>query len=138
MENASKALIMAGAVLIAILLISVGLILVNSGKGVADSGKKAMQTQEIQTFNSQFTPYEGIISGTEVKSLINKIIASNAVNKDHIVYITGINSMGSLGSFGIRDVNTSKQYDVTLLPGSDGYIYKVNIGSSNNIGCSSN
>lgn len=36
MENASKALIIAGSVLIAILLISVGLVIVNKTKPVSD------------------------------------------------------------------------------------------------------
>ena len=37
MENATKALIIAGAVLIAILLISIGILLINNNKGITDS-----------------------------------------------------------------------------------------------------
>ena len=37
MENASKALIIAGAILIAILLITIGIILVNSGRSVTET-----------------------------------------------------------------------------------------------------
>ena len=38
MENASKALIIAGAILISILLISIGIMLINSGREVTDTG----------------------------------------------------------------------------------------------------
>ena len=41
MENASKALIIAGAILISILLISVGILVFNSTKGVTDNAEKA-------------------------------------------------------------------------------------------------
>ena len=37
MENASKALIIAGAILIAILLITIGIILINSGRDVTET-----------------------------------------------------------------------------------------------------
>ena len=39
MENASKALIIAGAILIAILLITIGIVLVNSGRDVTETRK---------------------------------------------------------------------------------------------------
>lgn len=46
MENASKALIIAGAVLISILLISLGIIMFNSSKGTSDqAGEAAAQMQ---------------------------------------------------------------------------------------------
>ena len=37
MENASKALIIAGAILIAILLITIGIVLINSGRDVTET-----------------------------------------------------------------------------------------------------
>ena len=51
MENASKALIIAGAILISILLISIGIILINSGKDITSTGTAGMQNQKIQIFN---------------------------------------------------------------------------------------
>ena len=39
MENASKALIIAGAILIAILLITIGIILINSARDVTETRK---------------------------------------------------------------------------------------------------
>ena len=43
MENASKALIIAGAILIAILLISIGILIVNSNKGMVSSANEVSE-----------------------------------------------------------------------------------------------
>ena len=39
-----------------------------------------MTSQEIQSFNSQFSSYEGSIKGSSVKSLLQAVIASNGSN----------------------------------------------------------
>ena len=79
MENASKALIIAGAILISILLITIGIFLINSGRDVANSGENAMSSSAIQAFNSQFTKYEGNNkSYNEVNQLLNTVISSNS------------------------------------------------------------
>ena len=48
MENASKALIIAGSVLIAILIISLGLFIFKSTEGTTDQTKKLGETLEVQ------------------------------------------------------------------------------------------
>ena len=76
MENASKALIIAGAILLAIVIISLGLIVVNNTRGTVD--KSNLSEQEIQSFNAKFTAYEGDkVSGSRVNSLIQQVIATN-------------------------------------------------------------
>lgn len=81
MENASKALIIAGAILIAILLISVGILVMNSTGSVTDEVGKTADTMALQTFNSQFTTYEGTnMTASQVKSLMGLIKSSNASN----------------------------------------------------------
>ena len=87
MENASKALIIAGAILIAILLISIGVILINSGRDVTSTGTAGMTSQKIQGFNSQFTPYEGTKKGSEIKSLVSTASANNASDAEHQVTV---------------------------------------------------
>lgn len=72
MENASKALIIGGAMLIAILLVSLGIVMFNSSKGTTDEAKRASETMSISMFNSQFTKYCGEkINGSMVRDLIN-------------------------------------------------------------------
>ena len=76
MENASKALIIAGAILLAILIISLGLIIYQKAAGTING--VSLTEQEIQTFNGKFTSYEGgNVSGTQVKALIKAVNASN-------------------------------------------------------------
>lgn len=55
MENASKALIIAGAVLIGILIISMGVLLATSLQKTAKTYYTSMTTNEIQKFNSEIT-----------------------------------------------------------------------------------
>ena len=81
MENATKFLIIAGAILIAIVLISVGMMLVNGAQGTIDESLTQMNQQERQVFNRQFQGYEGAaVNGSNVKSLIEQIVASNNSN----------------------------------------------------------
>ena len=86
MENASKALIMAGAILIALLIISLSVYLFNN---MGDSAKKManMDKQEIEAFNSKITPYLGeSVSGSKVNSLIQYVISvdNSAVSSDDV------------------------------------------------------
>ncbi len=85
MENASKALIIAGAILISILLISIGIILINSGRDITETGTQGMNSQKIQTFNAQFTAYEGTKKGSEIRGIFNTREASNATDEAHQV-----------------------------------------------------
>lgn len=79
MENASKALLIAGAVLIAILLISVGIRIINSTSGMTEHVDTTSQSVAAATFNSQFLSYlSNSTSGTKAKALVSKIIAHNA------------------------------------------------------------
>lgn len=83
MENASKALLIAGAVLIVILLISVGIMIFNGSKGLFGSATTSMSEQEQKMFNEKFTMYEGSnVSGTQVRELIRSVIMNN-INEDN-------------------------------------------------------
>lgn len=75
MENASKALIIAGAILLSILLISLGIMIFNQARGIASGSQ--MDSVEKETFNSKFTQYEGTRKGAEVKSMLQQVLASN-------------------------------------------------------------
>ena len=78
MENASKALIIAGAILISILIIAIGMYIYSSSTESINSGIANMSSQEIEAFNANWTTFEGTQSGTQVKSLINRLM-SNAI-----------------------------------------------------------
>lgn len=81
MENASKALIIAGAILLAIVIISLGLVVVNNTRSVTDDTN--LNEQEKQAFNAKFTSYEGDnVSGSRVNSLIQLVISTNQSSID--------------------------------------------------------
>ncbi len=82
MENASKALLIAGAILICILLIGVGMLVYNGAMDGIEGGIASMDENAKLAFNTKFTQYEGKKSGANVRALIGNVISSNSANKD--------------------------------------------------------
>ncbi len=80
MENASKALIIAGAILLAILIIGLGMFIFTQAKGAI--GNANLDPQKVEAYNSQFEQYEGTKSGSEARSLYNLIRTHNNGNID--------------------------------------------------------
>ena len=80
MENASKALIIAGAILLAILIISLGILIYNQASSVVN--ENTMDSVEVSQFNTQFTQYEGTKSGSTVRSLAQVVLSSNVAQDD--------------------------------------------------------
>lgn len=78
MENASKALIIAGAILISILLISVGIIIMNAINDPVQQGAEAAGGQAIEIFNQRFTGYLG--SGVDYSTVKQFITTVNSAN----------------------------------------------------------
>jgi len=81
MENASKALIIAGAILLSIAIIGIGMSVFN---GAQDAVNKAnMDEATINAFNGKFETYVGTNkSGSDVKNLIQTMITHNNSNID--------------------------------------------------------
>ncbi len=76
MENASKALIIAGAILISILIIGLGVFIY--GQASSTVKKANLNSQEAQAQNQQFETYFGDKkSSTEVKALMSLIRTNN-------------------------------------------------------------
>ena len=77
MENASKALIIAGAILLAILIISLGILVYNQASDTVDEAN--LDSESLQTFNAKFLDYAGSNqSAATVNSLISLINSSNS------------------------------------------------------------
>lgn len=76
MENASKALIIAGAILISILLIGLAVYVYQMASGAAE--RVNLNGPEAQAQNSQFTSYFGDkVSAADVKALMSQIRTNN-------------------------------------------------------------
>lgn len=69
MENASKALLMAGAIIVILILISMGIYVFTRGSDFVDNSLKELSQAEIEAHNNQFENYEGSVSGAEVKNV---------------------------------------------------------------------
>lgn len=126
MENASKALIIAGSVLIAILLISLGLLIFKSTSGATDQTQDLGKTLEVQQFNSQFLKYCGTsVKGSQVRTLCEVIIAHNA-NSDNKVSIN--NKSDATGISDIRNsIKTNQNYKVTQNINGSGLIDSITV-----------
>lgn len=120
MENASKALIIAGAILLAILLISVGIMIFNQAQDtVTNSG---MSEAELTAFNNKFLKYEGNQKGTMVKTLIQEVLASNA-NSNNIERKVSINDSIEPSTSNIKSNET---YNV-VIGYSSGRVATINV-----------
>ncbi len=83
MENASKALIMAGGILIALLVLGALMLMVNNLSSYQDSQDIQTKSSQIAEFNNQFNPYiKSDISMMELKTLYNKITNNNIVHPE--------------------------------------------------------
>lgn len=78
MENASKALLIAGAILICILLIAIGMYIYQSAQGTIQTAAGQMGQQEKEMYNSMIKKYIGRSKkGSDVKLMIDAVISQN-------------------------------------------------------------
>ena len=135
MENASKALIIAGAILISILIVGLGVIIYNNVADVAQSG--TLDEQQISAHNSPFENYFGNnVSGSNVRALITNINNSNRTAQSNdesvgnfiFVTITPKNSSGGAGT----PIETTYEGTVSSSEIKSGKNYTVAIGGDGN------
>ena len=126
MENASKALIIAGAILLSILLISLGIMIFNQAQDtVTNSG---MTEAELTSFNNKFLKYEGDQKGSMVKSMIQDVKSSNANASDGhkvTVILTGVND-----KTGVSNADTDNLQSTSVIDSK--HTYNVKMGYTNN------
>jgi len=78
MENASKALLMAGGMLIAILILGLLVLMFTSISNNAKSREEIKIVEQLTIYNKEFESYNRkLLRGTDVVSLINKAISTN-------------------------------------------------------------
>ncbi len=88
MENLSKALLIAGGVLIAILLVSLATRVFNSASEVSKAYNASAETTDINTFNTKFTRFIGAVTDgasneTQQYATMHDIITLANFAKDH-------------------------------------------------------
>ena len=121
MENASKALIIAGAILLAILIIGLGVFIYNQASNTV--GETGMDGVAIRQFNGQFEPYiNKTIDSTSAKALIDTVNQSNQSGKN-IVKLIDISEKSQ--------IMTGHKYEVTP-DYKNGVIIGIGIIDANN------
>ena len=129
MENASKALIIAGAILLAILLISLGIMIFNQAQDtVTNSG---MTEAELTSFNNKFLKYEGDeVKGTMVKSMMQEVKAANQNASDGVSITVKLKASASAAAAAITDtseIKTNHTYKVTMEYDGNNRINVINV-----------
>ena len=119
MENATKALLIAAAILIAIVLISIGVFVLNMGRESVNSVN--MNEQEQMAFNSKFTSYEGVQRGSQVNALAQAVLTNNQAAKDE--GSTATKGIALSGKISIAADGSTTSFD--KVPA--GSMYKVSI-----------
>ena len=119
MENASKALIIAGAILLSILLISLGIMVYNNAKGTVSDAN--LDAESAQAFNTKFTQYSGTQKGTALNALIDAAIANNAANTAHQVQINGAAANEA------ARYTKAESHTVSFEYADDGYVKNIKI-----------
>ena len=119
MENASKALIIAGAILLSILIIGLGMMVFNNAKNALDDA--SLDREKISTFNSTFENYVGEnVRGTNVRTLCSSVQSSNATEEEEnqikITYGSNFKEVTSQSEImSLRSaIKTGKVYKVEL------------------------
>ena len=90
MENSSKALLIAGAILLCILIIAIGMFIYNSASNTTTETMNSLSTQEIEIYNKQFDIYSGVQEGSKIKTLIGVLISNANTNKTESAKIPGV------------------------------------------------
>lgn len=78
MENSSKALIIAGTILIIMLVIGAGMLLFGRAGSLSSTVQNNWSQDEVLAFNQKFLKYDGEQKGSRVKELITAVNKSNA------------------------------------------------------------
>lgn len=134
MENASKALIIAGAILLAILIISLGIMIL--GKAQDTINGSGMTQAEVQAFNEKFTKYEGKQRGSSVRSLIQEVISNNGtqenIDSGRLVAVEGTAntngagiSVSSTTVSGTANIKNTATYTISFEYAANGCVNKI-------------
>lgn len=114
MENASKALLMAGGILTALLVIGALILMFNQLGTYRKGNTNAEKNSQIAEFNRKFEKYaEGEINGTDIISLANQVVnyntsnaKTNSINYDKKITVTITLGEEFANKYGVANTTT--------------------------------
>lgn len=123
MENATKALIIAGAILVSILLVTMGITLLRGTGGIQGQQDDQMNEMTVESFNGQFKAALGKnVTGDKVLDLIDKVELKKINDPElnlTVEYIDGLSK---------EKIRSTSRYSVAEEKDDAGYICKLTIG----------
>ena len=131
MENASKALIIAGAILLAIAIIGVGMYVFNNASDSVQGTD--MTEEEVTAYNGDFDVYGGTIRGSRVKTLIDTVNNHNLTavdDSEKIQVLNGVavNAVVDVDEVAEDDTTTATLNDIKNQDIQSGETYTVEFG----------
>ena len=127
MENATKALLMAAGILIAIIVLSLAIVVYGRISGFYQTKQNNISQEQLAAFNSEYSAYDrDDVTGFELVSLINKAIDFNQ-NKVYGASNTKENDLTELGD-GYQAISVSvkvlnNDYNGSLFSNNTTYTY---------------
>ncbi len=128
MDNAAKALIMAGGVFIAVMIVGLAIYILNGARGFASAANDQAELSAIESFNRYYQSFDSTITGIDALNIYNKAIDdSTRANHTHTVTV-------SIDSSIINQLNApdgynymTNKYSYSYTFDSDGYIDNITI-----------
>ena len=140
MENATKALLIAAAVLVAILIISLGIVVYQMASETIDGVN--FSGQEVTAFNDKFMQYQGDhVRGSEVNALLKTVLQSNMDSRSQgldpnsdakFVSVSGSVALAAdATTTGTTKASSAKLYTVTVnMDAKTGFVNSIVVGEA--------
>ncbi len=134
MDNASKALVIAGAILLAVMLVSFVVMVYNTATGTAENSLGSISALGVSAYNAQFEQsFGGNRTKSQVSSLISKVIANNGDDNNPDIYVrvsgdsTGSDNLTTIAGYK-KSIDTSSntaRFTVSGAYGEDGTLAAI-------------
>lgn len=146
MENASKAIIIAGAVIITLAVISLGILIYNMARESLNVAKVQIDNMVIEEYNAQYLVYDKeYVTGIEVKQCISEVLYSNANATDPNIFVTGLTlkkgsqtyeyikievdeygkKKATNNNLSLSNISNSARYKTTIIFADDGLVQNI-------------
>ena len=146
MENASKAIIIAGAVMITIMLLGLAMLIFNAARDSLGVAGVQIDSIIVQEYNAQYQAYDKeFVTGIEVKECISEVLYNNANSTNDNIFVTGLSVEyrdGSIDEYvsitndnGVKtvvnnkvplsNISNSSRFTTNLIIGNDGLVEKI-------------
>ena len=114
MENASKALLIAGGVLLAMMILALAVYVFTAMGGFAESQDRKKLTEQIEAFNNSYLAYnKSVMYGTDVLTVSNKAEENNLAYKDNLDYCVDVKAINKDGNE--ISIENTHDFKVTVL-----------------------